>query len=371
MAKYPWWTPQSGEEEIRGVTEVIRSQYLNEGEVVEKFERTIASLVGSRHAIATTSGTSALFLALKAKGIGPGDEVLVPDITFIATANAVALTGATPVLVDVDENSANLSVSACVKALTPRTRALVPVHVSGRGVDMTAVMQLARQHGLIVVEDAAEALLSRKQGKYLGTFGDAGCFSFSPNKTITTGQGGMIVTDDDGLALSLRQWKDQGRPVRGTGGDDIHPAPGFNFKMTNLQAAVGLAQQEKLRVRAKRLVRHYEIYRDRLGGLSGLRFPGFESDLGEIPQWVDVEVDYRNDLDAALKAQDMHCRRFWHPLHTQVPYKKDDAGLPISTRLAPRLLWLPSAFTLNDSDIETICASICAFAKLQRPRKVG
>src|ERR1700733_14306339 len=190
----PWWTPQIGPAEFSLVREVLESNYLNEGDVTAAFEARIAELVGATYAIAVTSGTTAIALSLMGLGIGPGDEVIVPDITFIATANAVALAGAKPGLVDIDPRTLNIDPEAVARAITARTKAIVPVHVSGRAADMRAIIAIATQHRLVVVEDAAEALMSSHEGKYLGTYGDAGCFSFSPNKTITTGQGGVIVT---------------------------------------------------------------------------------------------------------------------------------------------------------------------------------
>src|SRR4051812_47387476 len=222
MKTIPWWHPQmSGGEEAR-VADVIRSNYLNDGDVTTAFEDRIAGLFGAAHAVATTSGTTAIFLALAAAGVGQGDEVIVPDVTFIATANAVRLAGATPVLVDIDPKTLNIDPDRVRDAMTPRTKAIVPVHVSGRSADMPSLMAIAAAHGLAVVEDAAEALLSEARGRKLGTIGTAGCLSFSPNKTITTGQGGMVLTNDAAFAGRLRALKDHGRPVRGTGGNDEH-----------------------------------------------------------------------------------------------------------------------------------------------------
>jgi perosamine synthetase len=219
------------------VAEVLDSNYLNEGEVTARFEKTLAELIGCKHVVAVTSGTSAIFLALAALGIGKGDEVIVPDVTFIATANAVTMTGARPILVDVDPLTLTMDPQALLRSITPRTKAVVPVHVSGRAADLNSIGQIARQHGFHVIEDAAEAFMSKFDGRCLGTFGIAGCLSFSPNKTITTGQGGAVLTDDGELNRRLRELKDQGRAVRGTGGDDVHATVGYNFKFTNVQAA--------------------------------------------------------------------------------------------------------------------------------------
>ena len=359
--KYVWWTTQFGKKERDLIEEVFASNFLNDGDFTTRFENEIAARVGCRHAVAVSSGTAALFVAVAAAGVGPGDEVIVPDMTFIASANAVALAGGAPVLVDVDPNTLNMDPAAMEKAVTPRTKAVMPVHVSGRGADMPAIMDIARRRGLAVVEDAAEALMSRRHGRFLGRFGKAGCISFSPNKLITTGQGGMVFTDDDGFHVRLRELKDQGRPMRGTGGDDIHPRVGYNFKLTNLQAAVGLGQLDFLDARAQRLRDHYRIYHERLGDIVELRFPGFAIEEGETPQWVDVLAERRDELDKFLAARGMGCRRFWFPLHTQTPYKADPARFPNACRVGPKALWLPSAFTLGDSDIRDVCSAIREF----------
>ena len=226
---------------------------------------------------------------------------------------------------------------------------------------------LARRHDLRVVEDAAEALTSSINGRALGTIGIAGCLSFSPNKTITTGQGGMILTNDDALHVRLRELKDQGRPVRGTGGDDVHASVGYNFKLTNLQAAVGLGQLEYLAERIARQKRSYELYAAALSGVPGVHLPGFDIAGGEVPQWVDAIVDRRDDLDRFLGSRRMGCRRFWFPLHTQAPYRRPDGDFPGSTAVGGRALWLPSAFTLTDADVELVAQSIREFADQRQP----
>jgi perosamine synthetase len=366
MRKIPWWSPEIGPNELGLVKEVLESGYINEGDVVARFEKRIAELVGARHAVATTSGTSAIFLALAGLGIGHGDEVIVPDVTFIATANAVVLAGAKPVLVDVEPKTLGIDPAALERAITSRTKAVVPVHVTGRGADMKRVVEIARRKNLVVVEDAAEALRSKHEGRWLGTWGNAGCFSFSPNKTITSGQGGMIVTDDDKLAQRLRELKDQGRPVRGTGGDDAHPTLGFNFKLTNLQAAVAMGQLGYLEDRLARQRAIYQRYVAGLRGVRGIEVLGFDIEGGATPQWTDALCDRRDALDAYLAANGASCRRFWHPIHTQPPYRAADDAFPNAIAACSRALWLPSAFQLSDDDVDTVVRLIKSFYEVNQ-----
>ena len=359
----PWWSPQITGHEYSLIKEVLDSNYLNDGEVTTRFEQEVAKLVGVKHAVAVTSGTAALFLALAALGIGPGDEVIVPDVTFIATVNAVRMTGAKPVLVDIDPVTLNMDTEVMAASITRRTKAVIPVHVSGRSANMPVITEIARAHGLFVIEDAAEAFMSSINGKYLGTVGQAGCFSFSPNKTVTTGQGGMILTNDDTVHIRLRELKDQGRSTPGTGGDDIHHSIGYNFKLTNLQAAVGLGQLGALASRLERQKQTYRLYAERLNGLKGITLPGFLLEAGEIPQWTDGLVEYRDEIERYLRLRGVHCRRFWFPIHTQDPYRLPDNAFPNSTRLMPHALWLPSAFTLSDDDVLTVCQYIREFVE--------
>lgn len=361
MRRVPWWEPRLGEAPKALVASVVDSRFVNDGEVTAEFERRIARLLGCRHVVAVTSGTCALFAALKALDVGPGDEVVVPDATFIATANAVAMTGATAVLADIDAATLTLSPDAFARAITPRTKAVIPVHVSGRAADMDSILRIAGERGIEVVEDAAEAFMSKRGGRHLGTIGRMGCFSFSPLKVITTGQGGAVVTDDDGLHDRLRELKDQGRLVRSTGVDAVIPRVGYNFKLTNLQAALGLGQLDDLDWRMQQMRRLYRGYVKGLKGLNGVTFPGFRIEDGELPLWTDVLAERRDELDAFLAGRGIDCRRFWYPLHTQPYYRAADSGFPNATRAMAKALWLPAAFGLGDDDVAYVCESIRAF----------
>ena len=358
-----WWQPELGEEEVARVIAVVRSDYINDGDVTDQFARTIARLSGAKFGVGVTSGTAAIYLSLVAANVGHGDEVIVPDLTFIATANAVTMTGATPVLVDINPETLNIDVEAMEAAITSKTKAVVPVHVSGRAAEIQKIIDIAAKRRIAVVEDAAEGFCSRSNNRCLGTFGDTGCFSFSPAKMITTGQGGVIVTDNEAIFHRLRELKDQGRPVRGTGGADVHDSLGFNFKLTNLQAAVGLAQLDKLSSRMERVRRTYSIYRDELSGTNGIRILPFNIESGEQPQWVDALADRRDELDDFLAQNGAGCRRFWFPVHTQKPYLRNESDFPNASRVGKQAIWLPSAFQMTDDDVHSVCQLIKRFYK--------
>ncbi len=350
----PWFEPQFGVAERDAVAAVFDSGYLNDGEVTRAFERAFAARLGVRHAVAVSNGTAAIALGLMAAGIGPGDEVLVPNFTFIATANAVRLAGAAVKLVDIDPRTLTISVLSTERNLSSATRAIVPVDVNGRGADYSALGKLCDKWGLVLISDSCEALGSHFHGQKLGTYGKAGCFSFSANKTVSCGQGGMIVTNDADLHDRLRELKDQGRREGGTGGDDLHPVIGYNFKLTNLQAAVGLAQLEQLHTRLDHARLINRFYREGLSGLQGVELLPLD-DEGTVLQWNDVLIDDRARVCQALDAAGIGYRRFWHPLNTQEPYAAPSELFPYSQRVSSRGLWLPSGFSLSEGDVNRVC----------------
>ncbi len=356
-----WWHPVLGDRERKLVLEVIDSNFPNDGEYTREFERRLAGLCGVKHAVGVTSGTAALFVALVAAGIGRDDEVLVPDLTFIATANAVRLAGGTPVLVDIEPATFGIDPDRVRQAITAKTKAIIPVHVNGRKASIEPLLTVAVQHGLAIIEDAAEALGSKSQGKALGTYGACGCFSFAPSKIITTGQGGAVVTDDDAVYHRLLGLKDQGRPVRGTGGADDHPTLGFNFKLSNLLAAVGVAQLEQLESRQTHLRNLYGWYQEGLEGIGGVVLPPFNITAGESPQWIDVLAERRDELTEYLLARKIETRKFWYPLHTQPPYRRNGEPFPHATRVSASGLWLPSALSVTRTDVGIVCQAIKGF----------
>lgn len=356
--KIEWWQPVIGKSEYELTHDVLKSGFLNDGKLTERFEQDVAELLQVKYSVAVTSGTAALYLALKAIDIGPGDEVIVPDTTFIASANAVVMAGATPRLVDIDRQTLNIDPKQIERNINAKTKAIMPVHISGRLADMKSIMDISREHKLAVIEDAAEAFGSKLTGQSAGTYGHIGCFSFSPNKTITTGQGGMVVTNDADIHKRLRQLKDQGRQYRGTGGDDLHPAIGYNFKLTNLQAAVGLGQMQDIQSRLSKLKSIYQTYECELSGINGITLFPFDVDSGESPQWIDAYVEDRESLAKCFEANNIGFRRFWYPLHRQLPYKLPDDQFPNASLCSEHCLWLPSSLLLTEDDIREVCQLI-------------
>jgi len=326
--------------------------------VTARFEQTLADFLGVRYCVAVTSGTAALTLALMALGIGRGDEVIVPDFTFIATANAVRLAGADVKLVDIEPKRFTLDAEKVRESIGIRTKAIVAVDVNGRSASYGDLESIAAEKGIYLVCDAAEALGSRYGDRCLGTFGHAGCFSFSANKTLTTGQGGLITTSDIDTYHRLLELKDQGRRTRGTGGDDLHPAMGYNFKFTNLQAALGLAQFERLSERLQHAGRRDEWYLRKLGHHPRFLLPSRNNRTGEITQWTDLLADDRSAVETALRNAGIGYRCFWHPLHRQRPYAADDADFSHTIEISRKGLWLPSSFSLTEEQVGRIVEAL-------------
>ena len=346
---------------INLIKEVLNKNFPNEGEFTRNFEKKISSLLKTKYVITSTSGTSAIFLALKAINVLPEDEVLVPNITFPATANAVKLTGAKVVLVDVNKNDLLINIDDLKKKITRKTKAIIPVHVSGRGGNILELIKFAKSKRIKVIEDAAEALTSKSGSRFLGTFGDAGCFSFAPNKIITTGQGGIIVTKDKKIFDSLKKLKDQGRVGMTTGGEDKYSTIGYNFKFTNLQGALGLSQLSNLKKRTKILRENYLIYEKNLKQNDNFRLIGFSIKKGEVPLWTDAYCKKRNALFKYLKSKGVTCRYFWHPINYCKPYKQSFSNFKNSKFFFKKLIWLPSSLDTNKKDILKVCKLINKF----------
>lgn len=368
--KIPWFYPLFDDKEKAEVIQVLDSNYINDGQVTKKFEDEVARFIGCKHCVAVTSGTTAISLSLMALGIGHGDEVIVPDLTFIATANAVRLAGATVKLVDIEPKCFTIDPNRVKEAITTRTKAIIPVDVNGRAADYASLELICKEYGLSLICDSAEALGSKYGGRFLGTFGDVGCFSFSANKTVSSGQGGMVATNNTEIYHRLKELKDQGRRFGGTGGDDLHPVVGYNFKYTNLQAAVALAQLKKIGARIEHFKNRDSWYFEGLKNCPGIELPPLSNEFGEVRQWTDILCQDRSKVEIALKNDQIDFRPFWFPLHRQAPYQLPDDQFEQSIRISKLGLWLPSSFELTFEEAERV-SKVIRHELSQTPEPLG
>lgn len=346
-----------GADEKREVMASLDANWITEAARTREFEHAFAQYVGAAHATAVTSGTVAIAVALMALDIGRGDEVIVPDLTMAGTINGVILAGATPVFADVQAATGGLGAADVERHITARTRAVIAVHLNGRPADVAGLSRVCADAGLTLIEDAAQAIGCTLDGRSLGTFGRVGCFSLATTKTITTGQGGVVVTSDPEIHDRLSRAKDHGRLDRSR---DYHEAIGFNFKFTDLQAAIGVAQLRSIeaRVAQKRaLYRRYALALENTPGVTLL-----EADLTAVTPWlVDIYVDEPAALMQDLYARGVGSRRLYPPLHTQPCYRELSTDtFPVTEQLSARGLWLPSSLTLSDEQIDQVCAAVRA-----------
>jgi perosamine synthetase len=349
--------PSFGSEETAALLTYLSNgnPWLTEFKKTRELEQAVAHFVGAKHCFMVPNGTLALYAVWTCLGLKPGDEVIVPAFTMIATAEAVRMTGATPVLVDVDVDNFCLDLRLVERAITARTKAICVVDLNGRSPNMEAALVLAESHGLTLVEDAAQAFGSCWHDKHLGTFGKAGCYSFSPHKVISTGQGGAVVTDDDELANRIRRFKNFGRAS--SGGTD-HDVFGTNLKFTDLQAVVGLEQMKKLLARIDKKRAMFALYRELLAEVKQVKVP--EMDLNSASPWyIDILARDRDGLYLHLKANGIETRSFYPPIHHTGAYAHlKDKSFQTAETLAQYGLWLPSAVTLEESDIYRVCEEI-------------
>jgi perosamine synthetase len=329
----------------------------SEGPFVREFESRFAARVGRKHGIAVCNGSAALDAAVAALRLGPGDEVIMPTFTIISCASAITRPGATPVLVDCDPGTWNMNVLGIEARVTEKTKAIMVVHLYGLPVDMDPVLEIAQRHGLQTIEDAAEMIGQTYRGRPCGSFGALSTFSFYPNKHVTTGEGGMVVTDDDRLAERCRSLRNLGfvpPPARRF----IHEELGWNFRMTNLQAAVGLAQLERVDEFVARKRHSFARYMELLSGINGIQLPVASTDFAENINWVFGIVladSVPFDAEVAMKRlaeQGIGTRPFFWPMHEQPVYRR--TGLfagekhPNAERIARRGFYLPSGLALTE-----------------------
>lgn len=351
--------------ELKYVTECVTTEWVSSlGKYVGAFEERMAAICGRRYAVSACNGTAALHLALATLGIGPGDEVIVPSLTFVATANVVTYTGATPVFVDSEPDYWQLDPSLLEASITERTKAIIPVDLYGHPVDMDAIAEIARRWNLYMVEDAAEAHGAFYKGKPCGSLGDMSCFSFYGNKVITTGEGGMLLVDN-------AEWYERARLLRDHAMSSteryFHPEIGYNYRLTNIQAALGLAQLERLEdfVHIKR--RNAALYAERLSDVRGITLAP-EADWARSVYWmysILVDEEYplcRADLMAALRGRGVDTRPFFRAIHT-MPSHFRNVSLPVAEDLAARGVNLPSSVKLTEQQIDHVCRQIAELAE--------
>lgn len=353
--RYPVYSPYLNGREKALVIDCLESTWISsKGKYVGQFEDSFGSWLGAQHAITVSNGTVALHVALVALGIGPGDEVLVPTLTYIASANAVKYTGADVTFVDSERAYWQIDIEDAERKITSRTKAIMVVHLYGQSADMDAVMALAKKHSLYVIEDCAEAIGTRYGDAHVGTIGDVGCFSFFGNKTITTGEGGMVVTNNAELAGKVRHLRSQGVSSER---EYWHDAIGFNYRMTNLCAAIGCAQMESIDDLIAKKLQIAEWYRQGLAGLP-VQVHSTRARTQHSYWMVSILVDDARERDAfrdALRLDGIETRPLFYPVHQMEMYAAPGQHFPVADDISRRGINLPSYPALMRDDISFIC----------------
>ena len=358
--RIPQVNPFFDDKEKTYLAKAIESRWITEGPFAADFLEAIKTITGAEYAVLAPNGTLGLYLALVAGGVTAG-EVIVPDFTFNASAAAVVFAGARPVFVDVRPSDLNLDPEKIEAAITPRTRAIMPVHVYGQSCDMATIIEIAGQHGLLVIEDAAQSLGVFYHQRHTGVIGDAGVISFFADKVITTGEGGVVLTNNAGIYEKLRYLRNQGRMKSGT---FVHPSLGLNFRMTDLQCAVGLAQIEKFQDIVAARVNHYRRYERLLAGIDQVRFLTRNSFCNMVPFRVPLIVEQLPGLIDFLENRGIQTQRFFFPLHRQPCYHYDgiaENAFARSDNAYNNGLLLPVFSALTEAQIEYICRQVAEF----------
>lgn len=357
--RIPWFWVDLGEAELAELSAAMRARRVNQGALCAEFEGRLAAVLGCPHTVVCNNGSSALAMALLACGVGPGDEVVVPASTFIATANAAVLIGAGVRLVDVEADRPLIDAGAIEAAIGPRTKALVAVHLNGAACDMTRIASLGRRLGLAVIEDSAQAFASRDASGALGVQSHAGTFSTAMSKLICTGEGGFVAVRDAALDTRLRELRNHGTQ---TLRDERFPLFGFNFRMTDLTAAIGLAQLAKLPAKVRAVRRIYQFYRDALSDVPGVRLLRVDVDRGEVPAWVQVVCADRARVVEHLAARGIQTRLF-HACLADSPHFRSHGEFPRARFYAENGLVLPCGPDQPQTHLEETVEALRAVAR--------
>jgi perosamine synthetase len=368
MMKIPVYKPTITDVEKQYVMDCLDSEWISSrGAYVERFERDFSEYVGAKFSVSVSNGTTALHAALLALGIGPGDEVIIPTLTYIASSNAVLYCGATPVFVDSTSDSWQIDPEDVRRAITPATRAIMPVHLYGHPSDMEALVAIAREHDLLIVEDCAEALGTRIGSGHVGTFGDIATFSFYGNKTITTGEGGMVVTNNQTLADRTAHIKGQGLAKFR---EYWHDVVGYNYRMTNICAAIGCAQLERIEPTLARKQQIAASYRELLGDVLEFQSeaPGTTHSHWMVSALVE-SASQRDPLRRALQTAGVETRPLFYPVHSMPMYARSFRRMPVADDVASRGLNLPSYPELTDSQLEYIAAHCRSALQQSQPKR--
>ena len=359
MKFIPISQPSIGAKEIDCVTDAVTSGWVSSlGKYIDMFEEKFALYCGTKYAVATSNGTTALHLALVALGVTAEDEVIIPDLTFVATGSAVRYIGAKVITVDIDEDTLCISPEAIEKTITPKTKAIIPVHLYGHPANMEEINKIAKEYNLFVIEDAAEAHGAEVNGKKVGSLSNAGVFSFYGNKIITSGEGGMITTDDEEVYKKMRYLRDHAMSKEKR---YWHTEVGFNYRMTNLQAALGVAQFERIDELLAKKKEIFEWYRDGLKDVKGIRLNHQASWAKNVYWMVCLELDgyresQRDEFIQKLKVKNIDSRPYFYPVSDMSMYENVDT--PITHKVYQRGLNLPSYFDITQEQVEFVCKTI-------------
>lgn len=369
----PVCSPFLNGNEIKYVTEAVSSGWISSsGNYVTEFEKAFAKYCGVKHGVAVCNGTVALHLALVSLGIGPGDEVIIPSFTMIATAFAVCYVGAMPVFVDADKDTWNIDVKQIESKITTRTKAIIPVHIFGNPCNMDVITDIANKYNIYIVEDAAEAHGAEYNGKKIGSLSSVGCFSFFANKNLTTGEGGMIVTDDDDLYEKCKYYKNMCFSTKGPRNYQ-HEEIGFNYRMSNLHAAIGLAQVENADKYREMRIHNANLYKEFLKDCSGIIFQKTECSALSVNWMNTIVIDSKkyghtkDELISLLNSKGIDTRNLFVSMSHQNCLNKYGCNCsenyPVSDWLTDNGFYLPSASNLSSIQIERICHIVCDFSK--------